>query len=179
MPTDSPERTQASAALVHLGLGSNLGDRGHHLRCALGELRSLMQVEAVSRVYETEPVGFLDQPDFWNLVVRARASLEPKVLFERLKQIEIGLGRRPAFRNAPRIIDIDLLAYDDLVLHTSELELPHPRLHERTFVLYPLAEVSPEFRHPESGRSLPELLAALQHPTRAVPLNGEVLEESE
>ncbi|MGH7471541.1 MAG: 2-amino-4-hydroxy-6-hydroxymethyldihydropteridine diphosphokinase [Longimicrobiales bacterium] len=165
--------------VIYLGLGSNLGDRGAYLRAALAALRELTRVDAVSRVYESEPVGLLPQPDYWNLVIRARTTLEPLELLSHLKQIEVALGRGPAARNAPRIIDIDLLAYGQRVQHDLALDLPHPRMHERTFVLYPLAELAPEFRHPESGRSLPELLAQLALPTRAVPLDGFVLENGE
>jgi 2-amino-4-hydroxy-6-hydroxymethyldihydropteridine diphosphokinase len=171
--------SRSTESVFFLGLGSNLGDRAAYLRRALAAVRELAHVEAVSRVYESEPVGLREQPDFWNLVVRARTTMEPHALLQRLKDIERTIGRVPAPRNAPRIIDIDLLAYGQCVQHDPELDLPHPRMHERTFVLYPLTEVAPEFRHPESGRSLPELRAQLIQPTRAVPLTDNVLEDGE
>ena len=156
-------------AVVYLGLGTNLGDRRANLRRALAHLRQLTEVEAVSRVYESEPVGFLEQPDFWNLVVRVRTQLDPKELFHRIKQIERELGRSESFRNAPRVIDIDILTYDQLVLDDRELSLPHPRLHERSFVLLPLGDLAPDFRHPETKATLPEMLAA-PGMTRALPV---------
>jgi 2-amino-4-hydroxy-6-hydroxymethyldihydropteridine diphosphokinase len=164
---------------VFLGLGSNLGDRAANLRAALRALRDVVELRAVSRVYETEPVGNPDQPDFWNLVVEVDTKLDAVSLLAALKGIERALGRVPAFRNAPRTIDIDILAYGPLVVKTRELEIPHPRLHERTFVLYPLAEVAPDFRHPASGKSISEMMAALAAPSRAVPLAAEILEEDE
>jgi 2-amino-4-hydroxy-6-hydroxymethyldihydropteridine diphosphokinase len=155
-------------AVVYLGLGSNLGDRAANLRGALKAIGAFAQIEAVSRVYESEPVGYIDQPEFWNLVARVRTTLQPEALFVRLKQVETDLGRTPAFRNAPRLIDIDILSYDQLVLNTPTLEIPHPRMRERSFVLYPLAELEPGFRHPKTG----ELLTALigQSLTRATPI---------
>ena len=156
-------------AVVYLGLGSNLGDRGDNLRRALNAIGTFAVIEAVSRVYESEPVDYLDQPDFWNLVARVRTSLEPAALFARLKQIETDIGRTPSFRNAPRLIDVDILTYDQLVLDTLALEIPHPRMRERAFVLYPLAELEPGFKHPATGELLSTLLEqpALTH---AVPL---------
>jgi 2-amino-4-hydroxy-6-hydroxymethyldihydropteridine diphosphokinase len=141
-------------ALVLLGLGSNVGDRLHHLRAAVNRLRAIIQVEAVSRVYESAPVGYADQPDFLNLVVRARTDLEIDPLFQALKLIERELGRERSFRNAPRTIDIDLLAYDQCVIRTEELTVPHPRMLERSFVLLPLLEVDPNFKHPLADRPL-------------------------
>ncbi|MGH7460418.1 MAG: 2-amino-4-hydroxy-6-hydroxymethyldihydropteridine diphosphokinase [Longimicrobiales bacterium] len=168
---------QESAALIYIALGSNLGDRGRHLRAALAALRRLLTIEAVSRVYQTEPVGIRDQPDFWNLVLRAHTTLEPLALIRELQAIEQALGRTSTVRNAPRTIDIDLLSYDALELHTNELVVPHPRLHERTFVLYPLAEIAPDFYHAGLRQSVHELIAGLPERTRAIPLAENVLEE--
>ena len=120
-------------------------------------------------MYESEPVGYRDQNNFRNLAVRVRTTLEPHDLFRRLQRIERELGRTDSFRNAPRIIDIDILTYDALVLHTADLDIPHPRLRERSFVLRPLAEIDPEFRHPETGETVMELLAQPDL-TRAVPI---------
>jgi 2-amino-4-hydroxy-6-hydroxymethyldihydropteridine diphosphokinase len=156
-------------ALVFLGLGTNLGDREQNLRAALERLRQIVEVEVISRIYESEPVGYLEQPDFWNLVLRIRTNLEPAELFRRVKQIERDLGRTDAFRNAPRLIDIDILAFDQLVLHDDQLDIPHARLHERSFVLLPLAEIAPEFRHPETNATVNEMISAREL-TRATPL---------
>ncbi len=112
-------------------------------------------------MYRTEPVGFLEQPDFWNLVVRLATSLAPAALMAAAHRIEDELGRTRPFRNAPRTLDIDLLLYDDVVLDNPALRLPHPRLRERAFVLAPLAEIGPELVHPETGERVRELAAAV------------------
>ena len=169
MPGEPPCFNLPIDAVVYLGLGSNLGDRGSNLRRALNALEGSAQVEAVSRVYASEPVGHIDQPEFWNVVARARTNLEPTALFDRLKQIETDLGRTPSFRNAPRVIDIDILSYDELVLETATLEIPHPRMRERSFVLYPLAEIAPDFRHPVTRETV-SALAAQPGLTRAHPI---------
>jgi 2-amino-4-hydroxy-6-hydroxymethyldihydropteridine diphosphokinase len=126
MPGEPPCFNLPIDAVVYLGLGSNLGDRGANLRRALSALSDVAEVEAVSRVYASEPVGYGDQPEFWNLVARVRTRLEPVELFERLQQIENELGRVRSFRNAPRTIDLDILTYDELVLNTrSSRSTPH------------------------------------------------------
>ncbi|HEX7049181.1 MAG TPA: 2-amino-4-hydroxy-6-hydroxymethyldihydropteridine diphosphokinase [Longimicrobiales bacterium] len=144
---------------VYLGLGTNLGDREAHLREALRRLRAVVAIDAVSSVYQSEPVGYRAQPDFWNLVVRGRTELAPEALLEATRAIERAMGRRPSFRNAPRVIDIDLLFYDDVRMATPSLVLPHPRLIDRAFVLRPLVELDPELRHPGTGERLAEVLS--------------------
>jgi len=125
---------------------------------AVARLREAGVVEAVSRVYESAPVGFRDQPDFYNIVVRFRTNLAPEELLARVKQIEAEMGRTASFRNAPRVIDIDILSCDDFVLRTPALELPHPRMTERAFVLLPLAEVAMDFVHPITRENMDTLL---------------------
>ncbi len=136
---------------VYLGLGTNLGDRESNLREALRRLAELVRIEAVSSVYESEPVGFRAQPDFWNLVVRVHTELGPRALLVAIQEIERAMGRRPSFRNAPRVIDIDILLYDDVQLDLPELTIPHPRMLERAFVLVPLAELAPDLELPGLG----------------------------
>jgi 2-amino-4-hydroxy-6-hydroxymethyldihydropteridine diphosphokinase len=164
-------------AEAYIALGSNLGDRATNLRGALERIRGIAELVGISRVYETEPVGFREQPDFWNLVVRIHTTLEPEALFHQLKRIEADLGRSADFRNAPRIIDLDLLTYDAVLLKTPNLEIPHPRMHQRTFVLYPLAELEPSFRHPATGMTIDDLIAQLPDPSRVVALDDVLLEE--
>jgi 2-amino-4-hydroxy-6-hydroxymethyldihydropteridine diphosphokinase len=146
---------------VYLGLGSNLGDRLAILQAALARLAAQVTVEAVSSFYDTEPVGYAAQPRFLNAVCRGTTALEPEALLAFVKGIEAALGRQPSARFGPRLIDIDILLYDDLVLDTPTLTLPHPRLAERAFVLRPLAELAPELVHPVLGKSVAALAAAV------------------
>lgn len=146
---------------VYLSLGSNVGNRQEHLDRALGELSSNgVDVKRISSAYETEPVGFRAQPWFLNLVVEAETPLFPMQLLDRLQTIELRLGRRRLVRRGPRTIDIDILLYSDFRIHSGRLIVPHPRLEQRRFVLEPLAELSPELRHPVSRQTIRELLAA-------------------
>jgi len=143
---------------IYLALGTNLGDRFANLRTTIDSLALQVHVEAESRIYETPPWGFLDQPAFLNMALRAQTDLAPADLLAFLKTLETDLGRAPTFRNGPRLIDIDILFYDDFVLDTPPLVIPHPRLHERAFVLVPLADIAPDFIHPVLNQSIRALL---------------------
>lgn len=142
---------------VYFGLGSNLGDRESMLQRALEGLSAFVHLERVSDLYETEPVGFTDQPWFLNAVCLGKTDLKPLDLLKACKDLERKLGREPGPRFGPRLIDIDLLAYEDTVMETPELTLPHPRMHQRGFVLAPMLDVSPNWRHPDLGRTVREL----------------------
>ncbi len=146
-------------ASVYLALGSNLGNRRANLRMALRGLTRMCRVEAVSSLYESKPVG-PEQPRYFNAVCRAETGLEPVSLLRFVKALEEEIGRRPsAERWAPRVIDIDILLYEDQAIESEELTLPHPRLLERAFVLVPLAEIGGDDPQQGLGAGLRDLAA--------------------
>jgi len=146
---------------IYLGLGSNLGDRAAHLEQALARLAAEgIEVVRRSSFYVTEPVGFGPQHWFLNCVVEASTELMPRQLLRATLQVERDLGRRRTVRNGPRTIDIDILLFGTSVVSAPDLEIPHPRLAERRFVLIPLREIAPSLRHPTLHSSISELLAA-------------------
>lgn len=147
--------------IVYLALGSNMGIRLANLKNAINNLTPQMTVKAKSHVYETPPWGFKEQPPFLNQVVQVETYLQPEALIHHLKRLETALGRVPNFQNGPRIIDIDILFFDDLVLNSPNVQIPHPRLHERAFVLTPLADLAPALVHPVLNKSVSMLLAGV------------------
>lgn len=145
--------------IVYLALGTNLGNRASNLKEAVAALPPQMEVQARSQVYETPPWGHIEQGKFYNQVLKAKTYLEPEQLLKHLKRLEVALGRVTSFQNGPRLIDIDILFYDDLVLESPALVIPHPRVHERGFVLLPMMDIAPDFVHPVKQRSVRDLIA--------------------
>src|SRR5580698_9184533 len=147
--------------LAYLSLASNVGDRVAHLRDAIARLESIGRVVSVSSFYETEPVEVTDQPWFLNGAVGLETALTAEQLMARLLQIEQKMGRRRIQKKGPRTIDIDILLFDDLILDSPDVTLPHPAMQERRFVLAPLAEIAPGARHPVLKKMIWELLEKL------------------
>ena len=146
---------------AYLGLGSNLGNREQHIGTALAKLAAPgLRVARVSSLYETEPVGFTAQRWFLNLVAEIETELFPMQLLSRIANIEQALGRVRTVKNGPRTLDIDILLYGRAVVRTAKLEIPHPRMAERRFVLAPLAELAPDLRHPVTHQSIRAMLDA-------------------
>jgi len=161
-------------ALTYIGMGGNqasaAGDPAATLAAAAEALAQLGRIAARSSLYSTEPVGYADQPRFVNAVVALDTELAPRALLAELQRIEQKFGRRrvAGLRNGPRTLDLDLLLYDAAILDEPDLEVPHPRLHERAFVLVPLAEIAPALVEPRSGRMVATLLAGLHAEADAV-----------
>lgn len=142
---------------IYLGLGTNLGDRTANLQAAIAGLAERLVLTAVSPLYQTPPWGVTDQPDFLNLCLAAQTDLTPEELLTFVKNLEVEMGRQPAERWGPRLIDIDILFYANQLVETEKMTIPHPRLAERAFVLRPLADIAPEFVHPVLGETIAKL----------------------
>jgi 2-amino-4-hydroxy-6-hydroxymethyldihydropteridine diphosphokinase len=157
---------------LYLALGTNLGDRMDNLRAAIRALPPTIHVTALSSVYETPPWGYADQPAFLNMALAGETESGPSDLISFLKNLESELGREKTFRNGPRLIDMDILFFDDLRMDEPGLVIPHPRLHERAFVLVPLNDIAPGLFHPELGRSMRDLLKEVD--TKGVNFYGRI-----
>lgn len=147
---------------VFISMGSNLGDKIGNCRRAVNEIAGFCEVIRVSSLYETEPVGKEDQPNFINCVSQIETNLSPHKLLKKLNSIEEKLGRVRHEKWGPRTIDLDIIFYNDLIINESDLIIPHPRAHLRRFVLEPICEIAPEFIHPGPDSSVLELLKLLE-----------------
>jgi len=153
---------------IYIALGSNLGDRADHLREARALIDSPhLKITRMSSIYETEPRELLDQPWFLNQVVEAETTLFPRQLLARLLKIEQEMGRQRQIPKGPRLIDLDILLFGNVIVRGAGLDIPHPRMADRRFVLEPLAELAPAIRHPRSGRTVREMLSkTMDQPVR-------------
>ena len=146
--------------IIFLSLGSNVGDRQANLRAAIAALEGAgVRVRRVSSLYETEPVDFLEQPWFLNCVLEGETDAPAQTLLKELRRIEARMGSKKLVAKGPRLLDMDILLYGDETVDTPELQVPHPRMKERRFVLEPLAEIAPKLRHPSWGGTVSDLLA--------------------
>jgi 2-amino-4-hydroxy-6-hydroxymethyldihydropteridine diphosphokinase len=149
--------------VIYLALGSNIGDRQVNLKVAIHALEPEIHPTACSPIYETPPWGYLDQPKFLNQVIKGETQLSPANLLDYIKEIERKQGRQETFQNGPRLIDLDILFYDQEVIDSPPLTIPHPRLENRAFVLVPLADLAPHYLHPILGESVLDLLAKIDY----------------
>jgi len=147
--------------IAYLSLGSNLGNREQNLRDAIRRLESVGTVRSVSSIYETEPVEFTDQPLFLNCAVALETPASPDQLMVQLLEIEKAMGRLRIQKKGPRVIDLDILLFGDQVVSTPAVTIPHPAMHQRRFVLEPLAEIAPETKHPTLNKTAREVLEEL------------------
>ena len=147
---------------VYLALGSNLGNRFFNIKDAIFRLFEFVTVREISSIEETEPVGFANQAKFLNCVIKGEATLSLRELFEATSEIEKNMGRVPNFEKGPRLIDIDILFFNNEIVNEQDLQVPHPRASERKFVIKPMAEISPDFRHPSLDKTMKELLKDLK-----------------
>jgi 2-amino-4-hydroxy-6-hydroxymethyldihydropteridine diphosphokinase len=155
---------------AYIALGSNLDDPARQLRAAAAALSALGEIAAASSLYETEPVGFRDQPAFLNAVLLLRTDLPPQALMRALLRIEQAQGRQRRQKDGPRTLDLDILFYGGAVIDEPGLRIPHPRLHERRFVLAPLAEIAPDLLHPTLNKPIRQLAGKLEDPAAVTRL---------
>jgi 2-amino-4-hydroxy-6-hydroxymethyldihydropteridine diphosphokinase len=164
-----------TSEIVFLSLGSNVGDREKNLRTAIAALPELgVEIKNVSSIYETEPVDLLEQTWFLNCVVEGETTVPPVELLKKLRELEKRMGSKKLVARGPRLIDLDILVYGQQTIDSPELQVPHPRMHLRRFVLAPLAEITPDLKHPSWSGTASQLLAALDDKSTVKKLSGDL-----
>jgi dihydropteroate synthase/2-amino-4-hydroxy-6-hydroxymethyldihydropteridine diphosphokinase len=155
----------SKSSQIFLSIGTNLGERQENLQRAIDALGEVMAVESISPIYETAPWGKTDQPDFLNACLSGQTDLKPRELLDSCKEIERRLGRQPGSHWGPRLIDIDIVIYGDQIVDEEKLQLPHPQLGQRAFVLAPLADIAPDLVHPQNSQTITDMLQSVDHDT--------------
>jgi 2-amino-4-hydroxy-6-hydroxymethyldihydropteridine diphosphokinase len=166
---------EIKSEIVFLSLGSNVGDREKNLRDAIAALPELgVQIKKVSSIYETEPLDLLEQPWFLNCVVEGETTVSPAALLRELRELEKRMGSKKPVARGPRLIDLDILVYGLQTINSPELQVPHPRMHLRRFVLAPLAEIARDLKHPSWRGNAAQLLDALKDKSAVKKINGDL-----
>jgi len=166
--------------IVFLSLGSNVGDREKNLRAAIAALPELgVQIKKVSSIYETEPVDLLEQPWFLNCVLEGETVVPPSALLRELRTLEKRMGSKKLVARGPRLIDLDILVYGRQTIDSPELQVPHPRMHLRRFVLAPLSEIAPNLKHPSWSGTAAQLLATTNDKSAVKKISGDLRARSE
>lgn len=146
---------------IYLALGSNIGDKQKNINQAITLLEHQVNNITIAKRYETKPMYYENQEHFLNTALRGETTLSPQELLTFVKNIEEQLGRKKRFRNGPREIDIDILFYDNLIVNEDHLQIPHPRIQERDFILKPLMDISPNYTHPVLKKTIKELYSVI------------------
>lgn len=156
---------------IYIGLGSNKGDRLKNLIKATRELQKIIEIQKISDIFESEPFGYKNQNDFYNLAIKAQTDLAPSSLLKKLAHIETKMGRKRIIKNGPRIIDLDILFYNKESINTINLKIPHPELHKRNFVMLPMNQIAPNLKHPTINKTINVLLKQMpkQGQIRKIP----------
>lgn len=150
-------QTKSMQKIVYIALGSNIGDRQKNLEIALNEIKKIATITKQSKIHETDPVDYKNQNKFINMAIELKTKLSPSELLKKLQEIEQKMGRKREIEKGPRVIDLDILLYNKEIINRPNLKIPHPTMHQRSFVLEPLSEIAPKIKHPVLNQTINEL----------------------